>query len=237
MASSGAGADELGAEQLKAALAASMAARDSGKSKLDITAEEATQLQQAFEKPEFRTLFKEYLQEISDPKNKKEYDDYLQSLEDKGQLPDNVNLVRPTAGFCVKAKTKPSGSGKGKGEALPPRKVFVNVCSSDEVDIPVAKQVTQGGRTGQSWSLPHFVGPQHAEQDKKGEACETFDVCYHPSALAMGEANPAFKDMLARTSLEAVVKAVQQVIISHPQLLWWRGRGGGCVVLLGGVAH
>eukprot|EP00750_Incisomonas_marina_P015170 INCI18103.3.p1 GENE.INCI18103.3~~INCI18103.3.p1 ORF type:complete len:820 (+),score=182.98 INCI18103.3:409-2868(+) len=200
---------QLDARQLEAALEASMAraARGGGAGKdgkpLDITAEEADSLKKAFQKPEFRTLFQDYLQEISDPKNKKEYDDYLQSLEAKGQVPENVNIVRPKAGFCVKVKTV------GKEE---PRKVFVNVCSSDQVELPESHPVTQkDGRKGETWRLPHFVGPQHVEQDKKGTACETYDVCYHPSALMMGETNPAFKDMLTRTALEAVVNAVHKV--------------------------
>lgn len=193
---------DLDANQLEYALNASMArASQNENSKLDITSEEAANLKKAFQKPEFRSLFHEYLQEISDPANKKEYDEYLDTLERQGQLPEHVNLVRPDAGFCVKVKTKDAEK----------RKVFVNVCSSSTVEEPQAKTVTQGGRKGQSWQLPHIVGPQRMEQDKKGNPSETFDVCFHTNALVMAEANPAFKDMITRTALEAVVNAVKKV--------------------------
>ena len=105
----------LGVEQLQKALEISMLRAKADKdSKLDITDTEADNLKKAFEKPEFRDLFNDYLQEISDPKNKKEYDDYLNSLEQQGRVPDHVNLVRPEAGFCVKVKTKPSGKQTGQ---------------------------------------------------------------------------------------------------------------------------
>jgi len=196
--------ENLNADQLQRALEASMARAKAKKTDLDITSEEAENLKKAFQKPEFRDLFNDYLQEISDPKNRKEYDDYLEKLEKQGNIPKNVNLVRPTAGFCVKVRTLPKAGEES-------RKVFVNVCSSDSVDVPEATPVTKNGRTGQNWTLPHFVGPQRVEQDKKKQACETFDVCFHPSAVLMAEHTPGFKDMLARTSLDAVVKAVHKV--------------------------
>lgn len=190
---------------------------DPSNSKLDLSADEAASIRKAFQKPEFRSLFNEYLQEISDPDNKKEYDDYLNAMEKQGKVPENIQLVRPEAGFCVKVKTASTKSANnaaasGTNSVLDEvRKVFVNVCKSDTVDEPVANPVSEGGRTGHSWRLPHLVGPQRMERDKKGIAAETYDVCFHPGALAMADASAAFKDMLARTALDAVVNAVHKV--------------------------
>jgi dynein assembly factor 2 len=47
-------------------------------------------------------LLSEYMVEISDPKNKKEYDDYLLQMEADGELPKHMKLIKPTPQFCVK---------------------------------------------------------------------------------------------------------------------------------------
>ena len=43
---------------------------------------------------EFGNLMQEYLNEISDPGNRGEYDEYLNQLEAKGELPDGMELLR-----------------------------------------------------------------------------------------------------------------------------------------------
>ena len=40
-----------------------------------ISKSESDQLKKAFKKPEFRKMFAEYLEEISDPKNRREYEE------------------------------------------------------------------------------------------------------------------------------------------------------------------
>ena len=50
------------------------------KDDLKLTKEEEDRLTSAFKEPEFKKLMGEYLQEISDPKNKAEYDQYINQL-------------------------------------------------------------------------------------------------------------------------------------------------------------
>lgn len=47
------------------------------------------------EEKEFRDLLSGYMDEISDPKNKDEYDTYLKQLERGGELPDDMVLIKP----------------------------------------------------------------------------------------------------------------------------------------------
>jgi len=183
---------------LNAAMDAAMKRNNSGKSK--ITQEEAQNFKKAFAKPEFRDMFNEYLKEISDPKNRAEHEAYIEQLETEKKVPKNMKLVKPTAGFCVKVKTDDEKQ----------RKVFINVCHSQDVERATAKSVTQDGKRGQSWTLPHIVSPQRVERDAKGQPSETFDVCFHTDALLRCD-NPAFKDLLARTAIDAVQKAVIKV--------------------------
>ena len=47
---------------------------------LKLTPEEVNKFETAFKDPEFKKMFLEYAQEISDPKNKAESDAYLRQL-------------------------------------------------------------------------------------------------------------------------------------------------------------
>lgn len=57
------------------------------------------------EKPEFVEMLGEYMNEISDPKNKEEYDQYLKQLEKENDLPEGMELLKPEKGFCIKTNT------------------------------------------------------------------------------------------------------------------------------------
>mgnify|MGYP000940705261 FL=1 len=81
-------------------------------------------------KPEFMGLLNEYMVEISDPKNKKEYDDWLKQMESEGELPKHMQLVQPTAEFCVKTTLT---SARNKQQEM---KFFINMCSSEQIDRP-----------------------------------------------------------------------------------------------------
>jgi len=54
------------------------------------------------QKPEFTKLLNDYVEEISDPKNKAEYEAYLKQLEDGGELPPGRTLIRPDPHTCLK---------------------------------------------------------------------------------------------------------------------------------------
>ena len=50
------------------------------KNDLKLTKEEETRLTKAFKEPEFKKLLGEYMQEISDPKNRAEYEQYINQM-------------------------------------------------------------------------------------------------------------------------------------------------------------
>ena len=165
------------------------------KDDLKLTKEEEDRLTSAFKEPEFKKLMGEYLQEISDPKNKAEYDQYINELEKDNKVPKGTKLVRPVAGFCV--KTKKLGSGE---------KVFVNICAAPDA----GKATSKATNKGQSWDLPHLMGPPHMEQDKNKTPCMTFDVCFHPDTLKRATENVRFQQLLITTALETIQEKTTQ---------------------------
>lgn len=159
------------------------------KDDLELTNEEEARLTKAFKEPEFKKLMADYMAEISDPKNKAEYDAYINQLEKDNKVPKGTKLVRPDAGFCVKCKKQGSGE-----------KVFVNICSAPDVDVATSQNTPKG----QSWQLPHMMGPPHMEQDKSKTPCMTFDICFHTDTLKRSAKNVRFQKLLVQTALETI---------------------------------
>lgn len=60
----------------------------------------------AMEHEEFKTILNDYVKEISDPKNKAEYETYLRQLEEQGDLPVGTKLIQPIGCFCIKTMSK-----------------------------------------------------------------------------------------------------------------------------------
>ena len=122
-----------------------------------VAAQEKKRLAECFEKKEFRDMFNEYIEEISDPVNRKETDDYLRQCESglhSGQVPEGLQLVLPKPGFCIKTKTLASGAKvDATGKELMPggTKVFINVTHSEKVKE--AKSIRVPGQ-GENWVRP-----------------------------------------------------------------------------------
>lgn len=140
------------------------------------------------EKPEFAKLFREYLDEINDPKHREENELYLRQLEREQReglskndplAPKPMEIVIPHEEFCFKTKTLDK----------PEMRVYINVCSSDRVDKfkdekgknETGKGVKNGWRMrrviflltvpccgveGTFISVPVLIGKERMEQDK-----------------------------------------------------------------------
>jgi len=63
---------------------------------------EIKSLSKAFEQDEFKDLLSDYVKEVSDPKGRDEQFQYLEQLEEAGEVPPGMKLLKPTEGFCVK---------------------------------------------------------------------------------------------------------------------------------------
>ena len=60
---------------------------------MDITPNELKAFTKAMEKDEFKSMLNEYVGEISDPKHRPELDQYLNEMEERGEIPPGVALI------------------------------------------------------------------------------------------------------------------------------------------------
>ena len=102
---------EMTESNLRAALDATMSKKNDD---LKLTSEEADKFKEAFEKPEFRKLMAEYVDEISDPKNKAETDAYIKqvrtssrSLSDEAGNTIITVVIRRSTVALVEARKSP----------------------------------------------------------------------------------------------------------------------------------
>ncbi|EGZ13004.1 hypothetical protein PHYSODRAFT_511746 [Phytophthora sojae] len=156
-----------------------------------VTPEEQQKFLSAMKDPEFRSLLNDYMEEISDPRNRAETEQYLAQLENEQKVPADKQLVKPKPGFVVKTKWDAA------------QKLFVNVCSSDKMQPPSSTRVTSG-QQGTSWNLPYSLGLERLEPDKGGSGVPTFDVCFHPRVIEFAMARADYRHMVISTCLDAV---------------------------------
>ena len=158
---------------------------------LNLSHEELEQLTEAFKKEEFRKLFKEYADEISDPENRRRYEEEIKLLENERGF--DVKFVHPKPGYVVKTTVN--------GE----RKAFINVCTNDNIEKPSSQQkVGPDGKKGLAWSIPHSFSPLRDDVDKHGNKCEVFDFVIHPDTYRMAETNNRFKAMIQDTAFDGI---------------------------------
>ena len=93
---------------------------------IELTQSEIEGLSKAMKKPEFISLLNEYVDEISDPKNKAEQEAYLKQLEQQGELPPGRKLLRPFAHSFSQTFTTSNSK----------LKIFITFCISEDIKAP-----------------------------------------------------------------------------------------------------
>lgn len=160
---------------------------------LKITREEFDRITDAMKQEEFRKLFVEYCEEISDPENRKKYEDEIKELESQRGV--DCKFVHPNPGFVVKTT-----DGK--------EKVFINIAKNDLVDRPSYESASSpDGKIGMNWSIPLIQAPVRKDMDKKNQWCSVYDVIFHPETLAISERDSRFRQMVVQTAIDAVINA------------------------------
>lgn len=155
----------------------------------DITADEMDRIKESLKNEEFRKLFMDYVQEISDPKNKAIYENELAQLE--SEQGNDTRFVKPEAGHVIKTF---------QGDL----KTFINLCHSSE--IKVATMNLDKNQSGQAWSIPYSLAKPRDDLDSGGKKCQVFDCVFHPETYHLSTVNPAFKKLLESTAIEGIEK-------------------------------
>jgi len=157
---------------------------------LELTRDEVERLGTALKKEEFRKLLAEYAEEISDPENKKRFEEEMTELEKERGI--DISFINPEPCYVIKS----SVDGQ--------KKAFINMCKNDKVSKPTSVPMTQSGSLGLNWSLPYTQAPPRDDLDKNGNRCTVFDVVFHPDTHRLAENNAQFKQMLNNIALDAV---------------------------------
>jgi len=158
-----------------------------------ITQEEVSKLTRAMKDKQFQAHMEEYTKEISDPAHRKEYLQYLDQLEAKGEIPDGQQLLRSEPGCCVKT----SISFKN-GQY---QKCFINIVHSDRLEDMSEGPDEKGGR---HVHLPYSLSPPRVERDNKGETCMTCDFAVSTWSFGQALQRPQILKMMVDTAADGL---------------------------------
>ncbi|XP_028994449.1 protein kintoun [Betta splendens] len=160
-------------------------------SELNLTGEEMDKLTKALKDDRFKEMLREYAQEISDPESRKKYEEEIQLLErERG---NSLEFIHPQPFRALKT----SVDGR--------QKCFINICGNDKIGKPECKcGVSEDGRRGQNWSLPHSLHPGRQDTDPKGNKITIYDVVFHPDTLHIATTSEKFMEMVVKTAVQGI---------------------------------
>jgi len=161
----------------------------------DITQEEVSKLTKAMKDKEFQSHMEEYCKEISDPAHRKEYLQYLDQLEAKGEMPEGQVLLRTEPGCCVKTSI-----AFKNGQV---QKCFVNIVHSELID-DMSELPDENGGTGKRVHLPYSLGPPRTERDNKNEMCMTADFAVSTWTFGQAIQRPQILKMIVDTASDGL---------------------------------
>lgn len=158
----------------------------------DLTTDELDRFTNAFKSDKFRSLFAEYCQEISDPENRRIYEEELKQFEAERGI--DATFVDPEPGFVIKSITNGN------------QKIFINVAKCDKIEKPTSRCGfdAKTGEKGLNWSLPYVQSKPKHDLDKNKAICAVFDVIFHSDTLHLAKKNPGFKKLVIETAYDAV---------------------------------
>ena len=166
-------------------------ASKSKQDEFNVTESEIQAVAKALENEEFRKLFAEYAEEISNPENRRKYEEEISLLEKERGM--NVQFIHPEPGYVI--KTTENGDCK----------IFINICRNKLIGKPSAKkEVKPDGKNGLGWSIPHSFSPPRDDVDKTGKKCKVYDFVIHPDTFRMTETNSRFRKIVNDIAMEGI---------------------------------
>ncbi|XP_076442629.1 protein kintoun-like [Babylonia areolata] len=163
---------------------------------LNITQDELKRIGDALKDEKFREMFCEYAQEISDPENRRRYEEEIAQMERERGM--DVTFIRPEPGYVLKTSVN--------GE----KKAFINISKSDKIDKPSAeRKQNDQGKSGLMWHIPHSFAPPREDHDKQKNRCQVYDFVVHPDTYRMAESNARFKKLVEDTAMDGIEKQFQ----------------------------
>eukprot|EP00755_Sulcionema_specki_P018036 Sspe_Gene.65850::Locus_38939_Transcript_1_1_Confidence_1.000_Length_2034::g.65850::m.65850/K19751/DNAAF2, KTU, PF13; dynein assembly factor 2, axonemal len=165
--------------------------------RVEMTPEEIRRFRECMKDEKFVQLWKEYADEISDPKHLKEQEEYLQQVEREAKEAGDhsFTFIFPKPNFCVRLV----GTKK--------HKVFINICDSVKMDEPVEE--TTGDTRASNWSVPISLGKPRDEVFNE-KPVKVFDACFHPKATFLTRSSDRFMVFLVEIAVEHINAAYEK---------------------------
>ncbi|XP_061897623.1 protein kintoun [Entelurus aequoreus] len=161
---------------------------------LNMSVDEIQRLTKAFKDENFRKMLHEYAEEISDPENRRIYEEEIAILEQ--ERGNNIEFIHPQPFRALKTSLNRK------------QKCYINICGNEKVGKPECKcGVSEDGRRGQCWSLPHNLSQGRQDTDPKGNKITIYDVVFHPDTLHIANKNSKFMEMVSSTAVKAIQDA------------------------------
>ena len=165
-----------------------MASKDSLED-LDLKPDEIKRITEALKDEKFRKLFVEYAEEISDPENRRRYEEEICQMENERGM--DVQFIHPKPGHVL--KTTVDGS----------KLAFINVCHNDKIEKPSFEPKREDNRTGMFCQIPHSFAPEREDADE-GKKCVVFDFVIHPDTYRMAETNDRYQKMIYDVAFDGI---------------------------------
>ncbi|XP_075049721.1 protein kintoun [Mixophyes fleayi] len=169
---------------------------------LNVTSDELERFRVAFQDARFRELFAQYAEEISDPENRRRYEQEISEMERERGV--DIQFIHPQPGHVLQT-------------TLGGQKIcYLNVCSNPVVRKPHCVPATDAeGRLGQRWSLPCSLTPAREVLSPEGLKEVIYDVVFHPDTLHLASRNEKFLAMINLTAQETVSQNFNVVLDSR----------------------
>ena len=165
-------------------------------SNINLSKKELNRIENALQDKEFVKLLGDYANELNDPENKKKYEEEIAKLEEERGM--SVVFINPKPGYVLKTKNLATGN-----------KVFINICSDDNIAKPTSKVERVAGSQGLQWSIPYSQSQPREDVDKGGDKCMVYDVIFHHDALYLAGKDLRLRGLVHNTALDALERAYQ----------------------------
>ncbi|XP_041352831.1 protein kintoun-like [Gigantopelta aegis] len=166
-----------------------MASKDSLED-LDLKPDELKRITEALKDEKFRKLFVEYAEEISDPENRRRYEEEIRQMENERGM--DVQFIHPKPGHVL--KTTVNGT----------KLAFINICLNDKIEKPSFEPKRRpDDRTGMFCQIPHSFAPEREDVDE-GTNCVVFDFVIHPDTYRMAETNDRYLKMIYDVAFDGI---------------------------------
>ena len=149
------------------------------------TQNEVQAIDKALQDPTFRAMLVDYVHDVQD--NQDQYKAEVRKFE--AQQGFNVTFLQPSPGYVI--KTRVLASDNAEDNDLSIGKVFINVCSDDNVEDAKEMKADWQGRI--PWAVPYSTTKPRRDVDKAGEQCIVYDVLFHPNVIKKTQDNVMFR--------------------------------------------